>query len=66
VRVSEIADYLEAMIPSLRRFDKNNDDIDRANELVPALPDQFFNGRKSPSATGSEFLTAMGMNATVH
>ena len=34
MRVNEIADYVEAMIPSLRRFADNNDDMDLPDELV--------------------------------
>jgi len=42
VRITEIADYVEAMIPTLRRFAANNDDIDLPNELVPSFLINFL------------------------
>ena len=42
MRITEIADYVEAMIPKLRRFAENNDDIDLPNELVPSFLINFL------------------------
>lgn len=42
MRITEIADYIEAMIPKLRRFAENNDDIDLPNELVPTFVINFL------------------------
>lgn len=42
MRITEIADYIEAMIPKLRRFAENNDDIDLPNELVPSFLVHFL------------------------
>lgn len=42
MRITEIADYVEAMIPKLRRFAANNDDIDLPNELVPSFLINFL------------------------
>ena len=42
MRITEIADYIEAMIPKLRRFAENNDDIDLPNEVVPTFLVNFL------------------------
>ena len=42
MRITEIADYIETMIPKLRRFAENNDDMDLPNELVPSFVINFL------------------------